>query len=35
MARVDRIFGYPFYLEDVRRDARLAHDFGDRLANQH
>jgi hypothetical protein len=31
MARVDRVFGYPFYLDDVREDVRLARDFGDRL----
>ncbi|RZU16281.1 hypothetical protein EV645_3833 [Kribbella rubisoli] len=34
MARVDRIFGYPFYLDDVRRDVRLAQDLGDRLSRQ-
>lgn len=31
MARVDRIFGYPFYLDDVRRDVHLARAFGDNL----
>ncbi|WP_405064774.1 hypothetical protein OG558_22825 [Kribbella sp. NBC_01510] len=31
MARVDRIFGYPFYLDDVRRDVHLARSFGDNL----